>query len=146
MSSLLQQVKENKESKYLKYRGGKTHKDIAKELGVSTSLSHKIENDVMLKFALALFNPPWQVREPTLCALKNACGHPVVFQEVGECFEALADAVLDETGDNKYLFKKEYEKRIVETSHNVYFKRFVFSLFRDEEDDVQMLELISEAG
>ena len=119
---------------YHKY-GFASHSKIAKTLNISTSLSHKSENDVMLKFAICYFQPPWTIKNDSLRHLKNASGELVRFQEVGECFEVLAEIVQEALGTDtgSLEFKKEFEKRIVEISKHIDFRKFVLSLLKQGE-------------
>lgn len=142
MSSVTQELPEQKKNNkkpevYNKYNGGTTHLKISEELGISVSLSHHIESKIFLKFALAVFQPPWQVRNKTLARLKDANGDLLQFSETGEYFEILSEMVYHDLGSNvdQLTFKKECEKRIVEISKHVEFRKFVFSLLRGEDDD-----------
>lgn len=119
--------------KYHKF-GGAAHSKIAKVLNISTSLSHKSENDVMLKFALCYFQPPWIVRHDQLRHLKDGSGLPIRFVETGECFDYLARIVQDVVDNSDSLeFKREFEKRIVEISKHIDFRQFVLSLLKEED-------------
>ena len=131
-----EEKKRNTPTNYHTY-GAKTHSEIAQELGISTSLSHKIESDLMMKFALAIFNPPWAVKHENLRHLKDAAGNMVKFESVGEysnLLEEVVRAVL--SSQNERTFRREYEQRIVDISKNVYFRKFVMSMFfvDDEEE------------
>ena len=119
-----------KPSEYHTY-GSVSHADIAKKLQISTSLSAKIESDVFLKFSLALFNPPWSIRELSLRRLKDARGQQLHF-DVGECSELLEERVRDVISSEDD-FRREYEKKIVEISKSVMFRRFVLQILTGEE-------------
>ena len=108
--------------------GKHTHSEIAKKLKISTSLSAKVENDIFLKFALCLFQPPWVCKHNLLRQLRDNNGNPVKFHSVGEYFENLAELVVQSDDE----FKREYERRVVEISKSIHFRKFVYSLLKEE--------------
>lgn len=115
--------------------GEKTHSEIAEELKISIALSHKIEGDIFLKFSLALFNPDWVVKNSELRHLYTTKGEPIRFQEVGEYYDFLANEVESVLHSNEGTeFQKAVEKRIVEISKHVEFRKAIYELLTDELD------------
>jgi len=129
--------------------GNVTHSTIAKSMGISPSLSHLIENSVMLKFGLALFNPPWQVKNPELVRLRDTRGKIVRFDHTGEYFEELADVVYsrmvkegrapENIGCKEKEFQREYERNLIRVTRHPEFKKFVVNIYENfvEHEEMQ---------
>lgn len=110
----------------------KTYEDVAKELNVSVSLSCLIEDDIFLKFALFLFSPPWAVKHHSFRRLKDATENFVRFDQ-GKYAEVLADVVRSAVGTNDIrMFKTEYERRIVDISKHVEFRKLIVEILRGD--------------
>ena len=136
MKSLILNFQQQQTTTY-NTEGKDTHSDIAHKLGISTSLAHRIEEDLMMKFALCLFNPPWNVQHPRLRSLHDRTGKKLSFGTVGQYFDTLEEVVVSSMlDDNEKLFRKAFELRIVEISRSAFFHQFVMSTlnYNDKEE------------
>ena len=113
--------------------GSKSHSEVAKELEVSTSLAHLIEEDIFLKFALSLFQPDWAIKHPAFRRLKDKDGNPVRFGQ-GEYSGILEEVVRNVVkSSDARMYRTEYEKRVVDISKHIEFRNFVVETLRGEE-------------
>ncbi|MBI2449686.1 hypothetical protein HYV49_05310 [Candidatus Pacearchaeota archaeon] len=113
---------------YHKY-GGLSHAKIAKILCISTSLSHRIETDTMLKFALAIFNPPWSIKNNRLRSLRDKNRESVRFGEIGCYFNDLAEKVRRWSTESD--FKTNFEKQIIIAANSIEFRKYVMQVYQE---------------
>ena len=117
----------SKPKKYHKH-GGMPLTKVAKELGYSVGMIHWIEHEAMVKFAAAMFYPPWKPKHKELVNMKDSQGRKVQFGETGPFYETMADSV--EKKLKKELgrqptedeFQERYEDDLITVSTSVDFR------------------------
>jgi hypothetical protein len=121
----------------------KGHNDIGKELGMSPSMSHRVEYEAMLKYALFLMNPEWKVSHPQFRTLKGDMAS--ITKKPGDWYPDLAQKLEDEfekrgEDPDQEAFQKAYEEALIKVSKSPWFRSAIRDLFMKATGEMDMGE------